>query len=1259
MWGIPAFNLFIDFKSRVQNSVLRAAMSAPPGPARPTGVTRTPRFETANILRPHVADNPALQSELVIPRQRSGGLVAFNQIERSMYMLTIGHFDSFQVDYWDLPEGWPSLIPFMLREGRFQIELADGTILPWNDWNRVSMMHASQFAMMRGAGSEIGSDLEEVVTAIMQNSVFTIRQVGLLRRMRNAWGPRANPRFAFAYNFTQRPIPTRVRTRPFGAFYPYYQLLSQVGIDWERYGITNEDKVVKVPCLWQALKVQGLPIDKLNKLKSLMVSKIVPRCKLPKICNILHIRIRLSLAALDQKDHCYYYPNRRDRLSATQKEWPLYKIGMTDDHYFSDDKHTDITKHALQTFRYEADGKGLSRWHRHMLSSGRLDRRKALRSTTLFQLLRDPSIRGQVLRPHTLTRDNLDHLFYRDIEKSYTSLKPFKNDFLPYGEYPIPENQKWRKKSRNESKNDEPYVKLWINYVADFETTTDSDIHLPFMVCWKRLRNDEEFKNGRPEYETHDAFGINCAKTMLESCFESYDPDLHEGLRFIFHNLSYDARFLLNHFRSGKPPSILESGTRIKSLSATYRAERANSEGAEDCTVVLTDSYAFIPTPLSKFPKMFNLQSDIKKELIPYNLYSTSRVFETRETEEGKEVVSYDNVGCICTYSEVLEATNEQEIAKVSKFKYAVQNSFQRLNAEDRRSHERFHLRKWKETLDRNIRAWKLVDSGQSLEEDTEIDMMQYALEYCRQDVSVLAHSWQKFRHMCREALGGLDINCHDSSHNPYVSINQTANQYLKEQGAFEKCCWMTGVVRDFLQNCVSGGKCMLANNEKQRVQDSVDDFDACSLYPSAMYFMGGFLQGSPKEIPTHTRVEDLSKWDGYFLRIRILSFGGIRRRFPILSYRNSDGGRVYSDGDDMLGREIYVCKFEVEDALEFYKGKFRFEILQGVYFDEGRNTKIRDIVRDLYDRRRVFKQQKNPIQIVLKLIMNAMYGRLVLKPIDNQVIFKSDIDHLEDPHLRHQKKAELDNFYEQHFYRIKRVTEMLPGSPWTWRFDCLKDINEHYNAPHLGSEVLAYSKRIMNRVMCLAEDNKIEIYYQDTDSMHIKRRDIKPLADAFRERYGSELIGNDLGQFHSDFDLEDMSGGIHKENKSWPKFKDEDIMSTLFIGVGKKAYLDCLVAPTDDSSTIEGYHVRLKGIPTKAIYEYCIEKGVTLVELFEELYDGKSHTFNIAAGGRPMFVSNRNMTVSNRTGGFHRAVQFKQNISEDSSRKRKRADSL
>ena len=38
----------------------------------------------------------------------------------------------------------------------------------------------------------------------------------------------------------------------------------------------------------------------------------------------------------------------------------------------------------------------------------------------------------------------------------------------------------------------------------------------------------------------------------------------------------------------------------------------------------------------------------------------------------------------------------------------------------------------------------------------------------------------------------------------------------------------------------------------------------------------------------------------------------------------------------------------------------------------------------------------------------------------------------------------------------------------------------------YIGVMILSISKRIMNEVICTAEDYGIEIYYQDTDSMHI-----------------------------------------------------------------------------------------------------------------------------------------------------------------------------
>ena len=54
-----------------------------------------------------------------------------------------------------------------------------------------------------------------------------------------------------------------------------------------------------------------------------------------------------------------------------------------------------------------------------------------------------------------------------------------------------------------------------------------------------------------------------------------------------------------------------------------------------------------------------------------------------------------------------------------------------------------------------------------------------------------------------------------------------------------------------FIQRCVVGGRVMTANNKTIIIQESdncsVDDFDAVSLYPSAMERLPGFIRGKSK----------------------------------------------------------------------------------------------------------------------------------------------------------------------------------------------------------------------------------------------------------------------------------------------------------------------------------------------------------------------------------------------------------------------------
>jgi hypothetical protein len=160
---------------------------------------------------------------------------------------------------------------------------------------------------------------------------------------------------------------------------------------------------------------------------------------------------------------------------------------------------------------------------------------------------------------------------------------------------------------------------------------------------------------------------------------------------------------------------------------------------------------------------------------------------------------------------------------------------------------------------------------------------------------------------------------------------------------------------------------------------------------------------------------------------------------------------------------------------------------------------------------------------------------------------------------------------------------------------------------------------------MFLAEDLGIDIFYQDTDSLHMFEDDLKRLADAFTEKYGRTLVGENLGQFHSDFEFSCKDCGK----------KASGVVSEVFVGCGKKCYIDVLTGTcrtkecVSENKRIRDEHIRLKGVPKDAVLAYCIEKGQSPEQVFRELYDGKSILFDCSANNKCRFEKGKNMVFT------------------------------
>lgn len=153
-------------------------------------------------------------------------------------------------------------------------------------------------------------------------------------------------------------------------------------------------------------------------------------------------------------------------------------------------------------------------------------------------------------------------------------------------------------------------------------------------------------------------------------------------------------------------------------------------------------------------------------------------------------------------------------------------------------------------------------------------------------DVEVLAKGMEQFAEIIQKHTG-LSIFS-------FLTLSSIADAHLKNCGAFEGVCEIGGVCRAFIQKCIVGGRVMCANNEKISSEECIDDFDAVSLYPSAMVRLAGLPTGKPSKLNARD-IQAINNgtnaFESYFVKVRVLSVGK-HYRFPLQSIKDSNGIR-------------------------------------------------------------------------------------------------------------------------------------------------------------------------------------------------------------------------------------------------------------------------------------------------------------------------------------------------------------------------------
>lgn len=1020
------------------------------------------------------------------------------------------------------------------------------------------------------------------------------------------------------------------RQRPNGGYFRYYHKLDK--IDLTRYGLYKNseetDKYV-LNCLEIAMLNAGVPADKFDKLKTLIRTRYIPRKDLKIIAEKLDIYI--SLAKLDDtQNKITYYGN---------KQHQKVNIGLINQHYFLIEQ-TNYTSYSVVNYFDLSDKANFNKIYR---KDGNKYKR-AERFISSFDLIK---ILLQNKETH-LEEINITNCGsfsqYTNRAFDYTTLPEVENvevkycrksglkkpqifiDFEKMAEY-----RDFKKIITCENVFDDPSFdpdeeednNIYYPYDVlhfDFESITNDDVHRPYLIN-SETRSD----------------GVKQSFYGLDSCALKWLQSLDNNYICIAHNLRYDLQFLIKYIDN--LGDMIKTGNKIKSISGTFY----NKNTGKTIRLNFKDSYGLIPMPLRKFGKCFNLE--VKKEIMPY------------------------------------EAFNKESIVK----RYIkIQNASKFL-----KDHElvpfMLNLKKWK--LIKNIEYFRHIEySRRYCELDVEVLKGGYEIfrgwmqEVCNLDIDnavsipQIANTFglnsgvfggcYKISGVARDfiqkcVVGGRCM----TRRNEKFRINHDVDDFdgvsLYPSAMNRMDGFLMGkpkVITDEIKKQIMS---QLFATEEQTIEEKTEveikilnklfSYDSSTNYKASSpiaymiasrtrmtglnlkrmlpsYSQEEFdamvaFDGVPLTIASHIngmKEEDLKEWrqfesslrypDGYFIEIEVLDIK-VKRDFPLLSRRNEQGIRAFDN--DIKGNKIFVDRTSLEDLIKFQD--LKFNILRGYYYNEGRNIIIKEFIKGLFDERLKKKKEGNPIQEVYKLIMNAFYGKLIQNPIEHDFRFVYGKDNL-DRHLQ---------------YHFNSIESFIGISDGLFMVKECRSILEHFSMPHCGAEVLSMSKRIMNEVMCLAEDLGIDIYYQDTDSMHIdarklESRDMKTgvelLAQEFKVRYERELVGKGLGQFHSDFDYK----------------SDEPPISVESVYLGKKSYCDKIRVINDGEEEFL-FHSRMKGIPGTCL-ENESKKYDNMINMYDHLLDGDEIDFDLLSAC--MFKFENNFTTTNNK-EFKRRIKF------------------
>jgi DNA polymerase type B, organellar and viral. len=187
----------------------------------------------------------------------------------------------------------------------------------------------------------------------------------------------------------------------------------------------------------------------------------------------------------------------------------------------------------------------------------------------------------------------------------------------------------------------------------------------------------------------------------------------------------------------------------------------------------------------------------------------------------------------------------------------------------------------------------------------------------------------------------------------------------------------VTGNLRAYIGKAAVGGR-VHCNSKyiKQQVHGNIDDLDATSLYPSAIKELSetrGLPYGKAKRL---TEFKDWPRYNHCIMTVNVLTVGKVQQ-IPMLYNR----GETSIDWTNTPPPDAVIMDcMTLRNLIEFHQ--ITYEIIDGIYWENHEyDNKFGILVGELFQTRLKYKKEKPALANVVKLLLNSLYGKTLLRP--------------------------------------------------------------------------------------------------------------------------------------------------------------------------------------------------------------------------------------------------------------------------------------